>query len=82
MSLSNGLPKQLATAICGERCVAVAVSATRSPTLLPMAMTVSPKIDVDTPSIRPSASMTATSSDATRSSHVIVHAKAARTTRT
>ena len=61
MSFSNGDPKQEATPIFGEIRRAVVQSATKSPTLFPMAMMVKPKIDVEIDSIRPKASMIATS---------------------
>mmetsp|Transcript_16125 Transcript_16125/g.32884 ORF Transcript_16125/g.32884 Transcript_16125/m.32884 type:complete len:212 (+) Transcript_16125:200-835(+) len=64
----SGEPKQLAMAVLTWPALAVAVSATRSPTLLPHASTVRPRILVDMLARAPKASRTATTSLAMRSS--------------
>mmetsp|Transcript_1312 Transcript_1312/g.4867 ORF Transcript_1312/g.4867 Transcript_1312/m.4867 type:complete len:235 (+) Transcript_1312:337-1041(+) len=74
MSLRSGPPKHAETAICGEMARAVATLATRSPTLLPMAITVKPRTDVEMPKIRPRAWMMATSSADMTSSQTMVDA--------
>merc|ERR1711871_823347 len=72
--ISNGAPMQAATPILTELGSprAAAMFATRSPDEFPMAITVNPSMDVDTPMRRPPASMSATSSAARRSSQMIV----------
>mmetsp|Transcript_7919 Transcript_7919/g.26001 ORF Transcript_7919/g.26001 Transcript_7919/m.26001 type:complete len:234 (+) Transcript_7919:489-1190(+) len=79
MFISNGEPKQAATAILASPPLAAAISETRSPAELPMAMTVRPKIEVEIPIRKPAVSMSATTSVATRLSQTMDMTKPATT---
>mmetsp|Transcript_68333 Transcript_68333/g.165280 ORF Transcript_68333/g.165280 Transcript_68333/m.165280 type:complete len:313 (+) Transcript_68333:436-1374(+) len=73
--MTRGEPKQAAIAMRASAPRAAAESATRSPTELPMAMTVRPRMEVEMPSRMPVASMRAIISWASRLSHAIVCTK-------
>jgi hypothetical protein len=53
--LNNGPPKQAEKAIWGKPILAIVIFETRSPRLLPIANTVSPRIASLTPKIKPTA---------------------------
>ena len=75
MFISSGEPKHAATAMRTSAPRAAAVSATKSPMELPIAMTVRPRMEVEMPETSPIVSMIATTSLASRSSHTTVMMK-------